>query len=209
MSLQLSKIVLNTMSGTAMRLAGDISELHRVIYALFEDPRDGRILFRVETHQGQPIVLIQSPTPPDWEQLPLEARDLCSEPMTKNFSPNLIEGAEYSFRLLARVTRRSSSGTGKPAGARRDLRSDEERLEWLHRKGSESGFAVTACGLTILTFPSVHSDKGYRAKGGSFSAVQFDGTLIVSDAEKLRHAITHGLGTQKGFGFGLLSLATT
>lgn len=38
-------------------------------------------------------------------------------------------------------------------------------------------------------------------------AVRFDGVLIVTDAEKLRIAVCNGIGTQKAFGFGLLSIA--
>jgi CRISPR system Cascade subunit CasE len=38
-------------------------------------------------------------------------------------------------------------------------------------------------------------------------SVQFDGILRVSDPDKLHAAIENGIGSGKGFGFGLLSLA--
>jgi CRISPR system Cascade subunit CasE len=38
-------------------------------------------------------------------------------------------------------------------------------------------------------------------------AVRFDGLLVVTDPERLRHALRAGIGSAKGFGFGLLSLA--
>ena len=34
-----------------------------------------------------------------------------------------------------------------------------------------------------------------------------DGELIVTDAEKLRETVANGIGPQKAYGFGLLSLA--
>jgi CRISPR system Cascade subunit CasE len=38
-------------------------------------------------------------------------------------------------------------------------------------------------------------------------SVQFDGVLRVTDAQKLTETIARGVGSGKGFGFGLLSLA--
>ena len=40
-----------------------------------------------------------------------------------------------------------------------------------------------------------------------FLAVQFDGVLQVTDPDKLVAAVETGIGSAKGFGFGLLSLA--
>jgi CRISPR system Cascade subunit CasE len=40
-----------------------------------------------------------------------------------------------------------------------------------------------------------------------FSAARFDGTLRVTDPEKLAHALVNGIGKARGFGFGLLSVA--
>lgn len=42
---------------------------------------------------------------------------------------------------------------------------------------------------------------------GWLTAVQFDGVLVVTDPDKLREAVRNGIGPQKAFGFGLLSLA--
>ena len=38
-------------------------------------------------------------------------------------------------------------------------------------------------------------------------AVRFDGVLQVTDPDQLVEAVRHGIGSAKGFGFGLLSLA--
>ena len=39
------------------------------------------------------------------------------------------------------------------------------------------------------------------------AAVQFDGLLEVAEPDRLRAAVRQGIGSGKGFGFGLLSLA--
>lgn len=40
-----------------------------------------------------------------------------------------------------------------------------------------------------------------------FSAARFDGVLQVTDADKFQSALENGIGSAKGFGFGLLSVA--
>ena len=143
---------------------------------------------------------------PNWGRLWLEDRDLRDAPATKPIALDVEPGTPLSFRLLARPARRTSTGKGNDPGPRRDLRTDEERLAWLHRKGEGRGFRVTTCGLTMMTFAAVHPGLSLRAKGGSFTAVRFDGELVVIDPDRLREAVAQGIGTQKAFGFGLLSL---
>jgi CRISPR-associated protein Cas6/Cse3/CasE subtype I-E len=205
-SIVLSRIQINPFSRKAMMLAADTTELHRELYRLFEKENAGRILFRVDSDEAGPTVLVQSAIQPDWDRFGLSIPDLRSAPNSKPIEITPPVGAELSFRLMARPTRVGSTGKGNRRGPRRDLRTDEERLEWLRRKGEIAGFRVTMCGLTILSLTAIKSDVGFRSKGGSFAAVRFDGELVVADTDKLRSAVEAGIGTQKAFGFGLLSL---
>jgi CRISPR system Cascade subunit CasE len=43
--------------------------------------------------------------------------------------------------------------------------------------------------------------------GGRFLAVRFEGVLEVTDPDQLLQTVSEGIGSAKGFGFGLLSLA--
>lgn len=206
MKLYLSRLELNPRSARAIRFAGLPDRLHRAIYSLFPERSGGRILFRVDASEGGPTVLIQSSDSPDWSKLDLACADLRKDPATKEFSPTIREGQELAFRVLARPMRRTSTGKGNPPGPRLDLRTDEERINWLRGKGSTCGFRVITCGLTIVSMPAIHPSDPDDERGRTFSAVRFDGILQVSDAELLMQAIRNGLGTQKGFGMGLLSV---
>ena len=206
MSLVLSRIQLNPFSPKGNTIISDPTRLHDAIYVLFKDLPSGRILFRVDATEGGPTVLIQAECEPNWEHLVFSARDLRAAPQSKAYDPMFSVGEEMTFRLLARATRVESKGKDVPRGPRRDLRSDEERIEWLRRKAEMGGFRVTMCGLTNIAMSAVKSPVPYRAKGGSFAAVQFDGELTVIDPQKLKSTIAQGVGTQKAFGFGLLSI---
>jgi len=187
-------------------MASDPNRLHRAIYSLFDPPDLGRVLFRVDSSTEGPNILIQSQATPNWENLALVETDLRKGPQTKTVEFDLENGRELSFRLLARPSKRTSTGKGGAPGQRRDLRSDEERLDWLIRKSAGAGFKVTGCGLSVFSLPAVHPEKSFREKGGSFSAIRFDGTLVVTDPERLESTVHLGIGIQKGFGLGLLSL---
>lgn len=206
MSLCLGRLAFSPYSPRAMRLAGSPDDIHALIVRVFDGPTEGRVLFRVDATERGPDLLIQAPCEPDWTRLDFDDRDLREAPASKPLAIDVEPGTPLSFRLLARPVRRASKGNGKASGSRNDLRTDEERLAWLHRKAEAGGFRVISCGLSLMTYGSIHSELPLRRKGGSFTAVRFDGELVVTDVEAIRKTVSQGIGTQKAFGFGLLSL---
>jgi CRISPR system Cascade subunit CasE len=193
-------------------------------------PKTAELLFRIEAEGNGPVVLLQTGAEPDWEALELAPRALRCPPETKPYAPRFAEGDRLAFRLLCQPTVRQSGDFGlKPngkraPGPRRACRDDGQRLEWLRRKAGENGFVVETVGLSLLDWANT---KRLQAKGGDavesheearrrafgrgarerLGAVRFDGILAVNDPEELLRAVLHGIGTQKAFGFGLLSVA--
>ncbi len=205
MNIVLSRLQLNPLSARALSLAGDVEKMHETVYRLFEKESSGRILYRVDQDNSGPVVLIQSSAGPDWSRLILKESDLRSEPASKALVVNLAPGSELGFRLLARAQKASGQPKAGTRLVRRDLRTDEERMEWLKRKSETAGFRVSWCSLTSFSFPAIKSGGGARSNA-TFSAVRFDGELVVTHSELFISAIQEGFGTQKAYGFGLLSL---
>jgi CRISPR system Cascade subunit CasE len=117
------------------------------------------------------------------------------------------------------------------------LFGEEEWQAWLARKGERGGFALLtvqaepsgderqrAAGLFGLkpsadrAVPNVRASEGLTITGRkelapgnraklTFGAVLFEGRLRVTDAERFRTTIEHGIGSGKAYGFGLLSIA--
>lgn len=222
MSLYLSRVCLNPLHAPSLKLVYDLEGIHKKLLMTLschqgdkprtgDQPRTANVLFRIDTNDSGPTILIQSDSAPDWDALELAPRALREPPQTKAFEPSFSVGQRLSFRLLARPSSKKAGDFGvKPngkrkSGPRRDCRNDDERLQWLQRKAAASGFVLESCGLTLFSLPQIKSTNGPNAN--SFSAVQFDGILVVSDPEKLVEAVRKGIGPQKAFGFGLLSLA--
>jgi CRISPR system Cascade subunit CasE len=193
-------------------------------------PKTADLLFRVDATDAGPVVLVQTSMKPEWDAMELAPRALRCPPETKPFAPSCAPGQRLAFRLLCQpVVRQSGQFGAKPngkrmLGPRRACRDDAQRLEWLRRKGIACGFAVEAVGLTLVEWRNTkplqteggapietHEEARRRAFGPGvpqrLGAVRFDGILVVVDLDRFRTAIAGGMGTQKAFGFGLLSVA--
>ena len=201
--MNLIRIPFRNLSPRVLRLAGDPEMLHRDVTAFFGCPRaSASALFRIDEVPGGFDLLILSPEKPSFERLPWEVRDLRCAPGAKPFMPVLSAGDVLAFRLLARPGKRHAEGAAK--GKRQDLKTDEERFDWLRRKGERCGFRVVACGLTVLSFGAIKGSGSSRRP--SFNAVRFDGELVVTDPVAFVASLATGFGPGKAYGFGMMSI---
>lgn len=250
MSLYLSRLTLNPRDRRVQRELADCQALHRRVMTGFpgdaeRGPRERYgVLYRVDSQlrAGRITLLVQSEMAPDWSALPQGylTRPPEVKPIEDAYA-QLTTGADVVFRLRANPTRRihqDAVGTdGKPdakACKRVELRTEEEQLGWLRRKGEEGGFAL----LRVVARPDqdaarfqaaygdvpvreedvpavqasanakVHGRRpGNRDMRLTFGSVLFEGRLRVTDVERFRETIRRGVGPAKAYGFGLLSVA--
>src|SRR5579859_7349707 len=159
MNLYLSRICLNPLFAPALKLAADPYELHRKLLdtlpcgpkpkpATGNQPKTADLLFRVDSTDAGPVVLMQTSVKPDWDALELAPRAQRCSPQTKPYAPKCVPGQRLAFRVLCQpVVRKSGQFGAKPNGKRRPgprhaCRDDDQRLDWLRRKASAGGFAI-------------------------------------------------------------------
>jgi CRISPR system Cascade subunit CasE len=212
----LSRLILNPRSRRVQREVAAPYQMHRSLMRAFPDDLaagDERVLFRLEAHPhtGTLNLLVQSLTLPDWSWLaepgargyllPVDEPN----PAVKSFDLNLAPAQVLAFRLRANPTvkRRFNEKDHKRVG----LYREEEQIEWLKRKGEQGGFRVLSArtGGRDTVNGTIHRDEATHKL--HLLAVQFDGLLQVTDPDRLREAVQRGIGSGKGLGFGLLSLA--
>ncbi len=210
----LSQLVFDPRSRDGLRDLSDAYQLHRTIMSGFHEKlsAEERVLYRVELGLGNlaAAILVQSFQRPDWARL--EARScLLRPPAVKPFEIEPVVGELFRFRLTANPTKRlkgNFAGEGKADGKRVGLVREEDQLAWLNRKAAQNGFGVLSAQTTKTTQP-----EGWKSDGAGqvyrihCQGVQFDGLLEVQDAVLFHKALSGGIGSGKGFGFGLLSLA--
>jgi len=213
----LTRLILNPRTRRVQSEVADPYQMHRSLMRAFPQgvqEMDERVLFRLEAdpRTGNLTLLVQSHLEPDWSWLAeagakgyLLAIDE-PNPWVKRFDPQFEIGQRLAFRLRA-------NPTVKREGKRLGLLREEEQMDWLSRKAEQGGFrlvsarAVAQGGVEgwILVKPA-GKDEPERQRY-QMSAVQFDGMLEVCDPQRLQEAVANGIGSGKGFGFGLLSLA--
>lgn len=115
----------------------------------------------------------------------------------------------YRFDLLANPSRKivkiGANGERTKNGRREAILKQEEQVAWLQRKAERGGFKV-------MDAPPLEVDKaqrltfGCKQGDGSHFGVHFRGVLQVIDRSSFRETFRRGIGTAKGFGFGMLMM---
>lgn len=205
----ISLLRLNPRSRRAMTEASRPYELHRSLMSAFPDKTaggSGNVLFRldIDKESGDISVLVQSKKKPDWASIN-RATGFVTEYQSKPFDPVFTQGQKLRFRLRANPTKRV-----KENGKRQGILGEEAQMDWLCKKGQQSGFEVISVNTSDEYFAK---DKSKEANGTKHNitllSVRFDGFLQVIDPDAFQHTIEQGIGSAKGLGFGLLSVAPT
>ena len=197
-----------------------------------ETPRNTfDVLHRLEVdrHRGQAVLLIQSTIKPVWNFLPKDYADetLCKA-VQEQFG-RIENGMNLLFRLQANPTKRIGKSYQHPDEKKREefnekfrddkkrrrisLNKDKDRIEWLRRKGAETGFRLTDVkvapvpNISLIEDGKISFRKDKNSPDITFGSVVFEGVLEVTDAKKFRESLKKGIGSGKAYGFGLLSVA--
>ena len=218
----LSRLFLNPRSRQVQSEVARPYQMHKTLLRAFPTPLppNERVLFRLEIHprRGYPVILVQSQTPPDWTPLVhadggrylLPSHDLPpgidENPQVKELTLRLKRGQRLLFRLYANPTRKIKV-EGRKNGRRVELYREEDQRRWLKRKLEAAGARL----LEVRIHPGQKLSDFQRREQSvhrlTFYGVRFDGVLRVEDPQALLEAVRRGVGSGKGMGFGLLSLA--
>ncbi|MDY6050705.1 MAG: type I-E CRISPR-associated protein Cas6/Cse3/CasE [Corynebacterium sp.] len=228
-----SRIYLNPHLRQGRKLLTNPEAMHAAVSAAFPpnlDESSGRVLWRVDHHSYNPslkqapehVLYIVAPAKPRLTHIAEQAgwessEDNVTETIADytRFLDSLMADQIWRFELVANPTRSLSQGTGK-RGKRVPCVTIGHQTEWLMKQAPKAGFtfnldtddaiAPTVVAKDHLAFPH---DDGDRRKWQKLrlTAVRYTGVLKVTDAEKLRYTLTHGLGRGRAYGCGLMTLA--
>ena len=201
----LSKLVLDPNSRRVRTEIGRPYELHRTLMRAFPSAEEGpgRVLFRLEANRESDslMLLVQSDKSPDWRPLEEPGNFLLEPSQSKLFSPVFHTDQTCRFRLRA-------NPTVKRQGKRFGIVKEADQLVWLQRKGTAGGFEpFSVIASTERNMTDKMTDRVGMPHHLTLYAVRFEGLLTVKDPVLLGQTLAQGVGSGKGFGFGLLSLA--
>jgi len=206
----ISKIVFNEASAFKEVFAGGYA-LHQAVWDLFSDNPDRRrdFLYCLEYMGRMPLVYTVS------NRKPCDDKGLWRIE-SKEYAPKLEIGAKLSFTVKVNPTvkrdgKRHDVVMDAKYKARAGDNSKETGMqelitfacgEWFEKRGKENGFKV----LQFMA-DGYHQVRLNKAKGGlpvRYSTVDLTGILEITDQKLFFDMLCSGLGSEKGFGCGLM-----
>ncbi|MCM1210679.1 MAG: type I-E CRISPR-associated protein Cas6/Cse3/CasE [Blautia sp.] len=199
----LSRVTLNIALRETMKALVSPSVFHGAVENSFDGVR-ARRLWRIDDLNGKKYILILSEARPNLENF---ARQFGydGEYEIKDYTPllnKISNGMKWHFRLTANPV------VSKSHGKIMAHITPEFQKKWLSSRAERLGFS-----LDDTEFQTVQSKwYDFRKREGKGSShvrllsVTFEGILTVTNAEQFRKTLCNGIGREKAYGQGLLTI---
>ncbi|MDF7668693.1 type I-E CRISPR-associated protein Cas6/Cse3/CasE [Lactobacillus sp. ESL0680] len=157
-------------------------------------------LWRIDRLMDKEYLIIVSQTKPDSSSLleygvsgTVDIEDY-DEFLSKIKSDQVMQ-----FRLAADPSFKSRDGKVEPAVTVKD------QVRWLLEQAEKNGFQVKIPELQIISrdWPIAFHQDSQRVR---LSSVKFEGKLVVKNVNLFKRALTNGVGLEKTFGMGLMTV---
>ena len=202
----LSRVEINTQNRQKVRDLTHLGAYHNWVENSFPDEiKQGKRLghlWRIDQLHGKRYLLIVSQDKPNLKKL--EHYGVEGTAVTKQyqrFLDKIQDGEKMRFRLAANPSYRTDGKVYPHITV-------EQQKNWLLQRTDKAGFAISTrvdgsqeFDIVNREWPILHHKRRIR-----LSQVSFEGTLTVTNEEKLRMTLTHGIGREKAYGMGLLTV---
>lgn len=218
----LTKLVVNKNRRKARYLLGNPQAMHAAIESCFVpdfsfgadfglNTNSSRILWRMDQDSVQPIIYIVSAQKPSFEhireQVGWPGRQSWQSAEYDRILTGLAVGQKFRFRVSANPVHSAMVGGKK---RRVGHVSVDAKVRWLLERCDALGIKIPndEFGEPMVTVTR-SENLSFRRRSGrvTISRATFDGVLEVVDPDKLRNALTQGIGHAKSYGCGLMTLA--
>lgn len=225
----LTHMPLNPQRRSTRELVASPQRLHAAVLAGFlpDTASRQRVLWRLDSDGRHNLDLyVVSVARPSLDAL-VEQAGWSANPVWRTadygrFLDRLEGGQRWIFRLVANPVKSIRPGgddhaarAGRQRGHRVPLVTVDAQTEWLLSRAPRLGFTVPNGGAGVPNLALSNRTRlrfqrrtETEARTVTLEAVQYDGVLEVTDARALRTALTAGIGSGKGYGCGLMTLAS-
>ena len=167
-----------------------------------------RKLWRIDKIDNKEYLIIVSEEKPDLKAM--EKFGVKGSAHTKDyqsFLDSLEVGSKMMFRAILNPIISVPSIDKSARGKARPCTTKEEQVNYLVKRSETNGFKLENDTLQVL---DGHADlfkktnKGVRSV--TFLKASYEGVLTVTDLDAFKKALTNGLGKNKAYGFGLMTV---
>lgn len=215
----LSRMYLNAQLQDTRRLLSNPQRLHREIMSLvppaFDDAPAShkRILWRLDFDGPQPLLYTLTPQQPDFTHMQEQygwSKEKSWQTADYDVLLNkLAAGQTYHFRLVANPVHKIRLANGSEKIVSHV--TEAQQIEWLLSRAERVGFKIPLgdAGTPAVVRTTQLKLRFHHGKQSSvqFNKVQFDGVLEITDLEAFRQTLCQGIGREKAYGCGLLTIS--
>lgn len=201
----LTRMKLNTDNRNVMRALVAPNLIHGAVESSFSGDRK-RCLWRIDRLGGNTYLLLLSQERPDLRKAADQFGS--SEWETISYEPLLervVKGSQWHFRLVANPTISRSQGSGK-RGKIYAHSSTRFQREWLLKKAEKHGFLIDEDQFDIKGSQWFRFRKKEGGHTVSLLQVTYEGILTVDSPELFKTMLKEGIGREKAYGMGLLTI---
>lgn len=216
----LTRFEINPARAGARQLLASPHRMHGAVMKAFPSAartgsEEGRILWRVDSSQQQTMLYLVSPHEPDLTHLVEQAGWPATQSWhTRDYQPlleRLTSGDRWAFRITANPVRNGRKSSDAVETQRLGHVTVPQQTTWLLQRAERNGFTIPTTVTHQEPDVAVTRRKTWRfTRHGNtvtLATAMFEGRLDVTDPDKLRAALVRGIGSGKGYGCGLLTLA--
>lgn len=203
----MSRLELDVTNRKTLQALTSPSIFHGAVEAAFEGERK-RNLWRIDRLGGHYYLMVLSEEKPDLAEAAEQFSDAEKTWVTKDYDrllKRVQNGTVWRFRLCANPTYSVAKGQGERGRVCAHTTRDSQRA-WLMEQGQKHGFCVKEDGFDVVQSRWYHFYKGNAKHRISMLAVTFEGRLTVTDETEFCRILTEGIGREKAYGVGLMTL---
>lgn len=208
----LSRIPLDRYNRNTLKALSSPSIFHGAVESSFTGGRK-RNLWRIDSLDGQLYLLILSDVEPELSSLCSQfgQNEDCGE--TKLYDgllDRIKTGDKWRFRLTANPTRSVYDEKKEKRGKVISHRTTEYQKKWLLEKSDKNGFLITDDSFDVVQSRRIAFYKKEKDTSETsqvrFTSVTYEGVLEITDAVLFKNALTNGIGREKAYGMGLMTI---
>lgn len=201
----LSRIKLDTEKRKTIKALANPNMFHAAIDSA-EGGERKRKLWRVDRLNGNTYLLILSEDKIDFSIVAEQFSDGKVE--TKSYDDLIarsVSGSEWRFKLRANPTvKKFDSNKNKSVNIPHI--TPNYQLKWLAERAERNGFSVKHDEVFVTENSWIEFRKKSGGKPVKILAVTFEGKLTITNEELFRKAMIGGIGREKAYGLGLLTI---
>ena len=86
--------------------------------------------------------------------------------------------------------------------------TQDQQKQWLLKRAENCGFLLDENAFNVVHTQWLKFTKGQNSNKITLHMATFEGILTISDVERFRQSLLSGIGREKAYGCGLLTIAS-